>query len=78
MRETPIVDLDVQLIDRLVAVEDTRDGVRVAIDERRKCGADALLGEAPHFEEPCLELIEIGLKMPEGGFRHVYPNLPVT
>jgi len=50
--EAAVVHLDVQLVDRLVAVEHAVDGRDVAADQPVHRGADALLREAAHLEQP--------------------------
>ena len=50
---------------------------RVARDQTLDGASYAIFGEAAHFEQPCLELFQLLLKMPVDAFRH-QPNLPVT
>ena len=68
--EAAVVDLDVELIDRLIPREDAVHARGVALDERPHRRADAILGEAAHLEQPRLELGELLLEMGNGGCRH--------
>ena len=61
--EAAVVDLDVQLVDRPVAVEHARDRVGIAPDEAVDRGAHAVLGKTAHLEQPRLQLLELVLKM---------------
>ena len=68
--EAAAVDLDVQLVDRRVAGQHAVDDGRVALDESADGRADAVLGEAAHFEQPCLELFELFLKVRNDAIGH--------
>ena len=54
-----------QRVERLVAAQHALDEVAVAIDEALDGQAHLLLGEAAHFEQPRLELLELFLEMPD-------------
>jgi hypothetical protein len=53
----------VQLVDRLVAVEDPVDHLDVAARQPLDGGANTLLGQAAHLEQPALEHFELFLEM---------------
>ncbi len=77
--KAPAVDLDVQLVERLVAVEDPFDELAVAVHERLDREAHLFLGEAAHFEQPRLELFQLFLKVSSVTLHGLhYPNRPVT
>ena len=61
--EAAIVDLDVEFVDRLVAVQDPVDHLDVAGRQPVDGRADALFGEATHLEQPALEHFELLLEM---------------
>ena len=71
-REAAVVDLDVQRVQRAVARQHARDEIAIAIDEPLDRQAHLFLGEAAHFEQPRLELLELVLKVPDAlfGRRH--------
>ena len=53
----------------------------VALDQPLDRRADAVLGQAAHFEQPRLELLELFLESAGrrvSGCAAIYPNLPVT
>ena len=50
--QAAVVDLDVQLVDRLVAVEHALDELVVALGQSLDGAADALLRQAAHLEQP--------------------------
>ena len=65
-REAPAVDLDVQRVERLVAGEHarsirSRSRSTSPLTARRTC----FFGEAAHFEQPRLELLELFLEVPD-------------
>ncbi len=64
----PVVDLDVQLVHRLVAAQHGVDQPVVALRQRLHGMADPLLGEATHLEQPGLEDLELFLKMSDDAF----------
>ena len=67
--EAAVVDLDVQLVDRLVARRARAStSVGVALDEAAHGHADALLGEAAHLEQPLLQRPELFLEVPDDAF----------
>ncbi len=61
--EAPIVDVDVQAVDRLVAGEHGIELRHVARDEPLDRRAHAFFGEAAHLEQPALERFELLLKV---------------
>jgi len=62
-RERPVVDLHVQLVQRLVAGDHSLDQVRIAVHQAGNRLAHALLRQAAHGEQPLLELPELRLEM---------------
>jgi len=66
--KTAVIDFDVQLIDRAVAVDDTSDRIHVAPNQAVDRGSHAILGKTAHLEQSCLELLEVGLKVSRGRF----------
>src|SRR5206468_1739945 len=75
-RETPVVDLDVQRVQRLVAAQHALDERLIAIDEPFDRDAHVLLREPAHLEQTTFELVELFLEMPYDaiGLRH-FPML---
>ena len=73
-RETAVINLDVQRVQRLVAGQHAVDVVVVAIHQPFDCDPDLLFGEAAHLEQPGLELLELFLEMPDSLFRcfHIF------
>ena len=67
-REAAVVDLDVQRVERLVAGQHALDQVAVALDEPLDREAHFFFGQAAHFEQPGLELLELFLKVPDDAF----------
>ena len=61
--EAAAVDLDVQLVDRLVAAEHLIDELRIPLDQRPDGGSHAVFSEPAHFEQTCLELFELFLEV---------------
>jgi len=61
--EAAVVDFDVELIDRLVAVQDLGELRRVPGDEALDRRAHALLGQAAHFKQPALQGLEFLTEM---------------
>jgi hypothetical protein len=80
--ETAVVDLDVQLIDDRVAAQDLLELRVIALYDGTHGGADAILGEPAHLEQPRLQLLELFLEVPDvvlgGHAAFAYPNRPVT
>ena len=74
--EAAVVDLDVELIDRLIPREDAVHARGVALDERPHRRADAILGEAAHLEQPRLELFQFFLKMTPVTFPRIRHGRP--
>jgi hypothetical protein len=68
--ETPIVDLDVQLVDRLVAAHHFVDQRRVPRDQPVDGRPHAFLGQPAHLEQPRLEPLELLLEVSYGPFHH--------
>jgi hypothetical protein len=61
--EAAVVDLDVQFVDRLVAIQHAPDQRDVAGRQSLDGGADTLLRQTTHFEQPALEHFELLLEM---------------
>jgi hypothetical protein len=57
--EAAVVDLDVQLVDRLVAAQHQVDERRVARDEPLDRRAHPLLRQAAHLQEAALQRLEL-------------------
>ena len=62
-REAAVVDVDVELVQRLVAPHDPIDDHGVAAHEALHGGADALLRKAAHLEQARLEPLELLLEV---------------
>ena len=77
-REAAVVDLDVELVDRLVAAHHLVDERRVPRDQPAHGRAHPLLGQAAHLEQPRLERLELLLEMSYTARSMTYPNRPVT
>ncbi len=65
--EAAVVDLDVQLVDRLVAGEHALDR-DVALDEPLDGAAHPFFGQPAHLEQPRLELVELFLEVATDAF----------
>ena len=63
--ERQAVDRDVQLVDRLVALQDAVQPVPVAGHERVHRDLDAVLGQPAHRQDRLLEVVEFLLEVPE-------------
>jgi hypothetical protein len=74
--EASIIELDVQLIEGLVAACHRLDQGLVAQHEPLHGGTDPLLGQAAHFEQPGLHGLEFFPEVRYLPFH--YPNRPVT
>ena len=61
--EAQVVDLDVQLVDRHVAVEHLVDEIAVALDQPLHRRAHALFREPAHGEQPLFQRAELLLEM---------------
>jgi hypothetical protein len=57
--ETAVIDLDVELIDRLIPRQNLVDDGRVALHESVQGKAHALFGKAAHLEQPALKRFEL-------------------
>ncbi|HVQ13150.1 MAG TPA: hypothetical protein VMS40_06150, partial [Vicinamibacterales bacterium] len=57
--ETAVIDLNVKLIDRLVAGQNFVDDGGIALDESVQGKAHPFLGKAAHFEQPALKCFEL-------------------
>ena len=67
--EAAVVDLDVQVVDRLVADEHVLDQRRSRASARPRDGlAHALLGQPAHGEQPLLQRFELFLKVSGDAF----------
>ena len=76
-----VVDLDVELVDRLVAGQHRFDEAEVALGQALDGMAHALLGQAAHLEQPGPEDLEFLLQVSDEAFhgsRISYPKRPVT
>src|SRR5215813_5825790 len=62
-REASTVDLDMQLVDRFVAVEDTFDDAYFAAHQTLHRRANALFSQATHLEQPTLHGLELLLEV---------------
>ena len=69
--EAAVVDLDVQLVDRLVADQHGLDLVEIALGQTVHRSAHALLGEPAHLEQPRREQLELVLEMSCGAFHQL-------
>jgi hypothetical protein len=74
--QAEIVDLDVEPVDRVVAVDDRPRQRRVALGQRPDRLCDLVLDEAAHLEDRRAELRELLLVAAIGVLRH-QPNRPV-
>src|SRR5205085_1708814 len=70
-RKAAVVDFNVELVDRAVAVKDARDRIRIAPDQAVDSRPHAVFGKTTHFKQACFQLLEIGLKMTRCRFRHM-------
>ena len=61
--EAPLVDFDVQSVDRIVAGQHLLGPRVIAVDQRLHRGAHLLLGGAGHHQQPLLEVVEIILEV---------------
>jgi len=71
--EAAVVDLDVQIIDRLVAIEHPVDHLDVAARQPVHGGADALLGQAAHLEQSALEHFKLLLEVTDDSLHLGHP-----
>jgi hypothetical protein len=79
-RETAIIDFDMELVDRAIAIKDTTDRIHVSTHQPFNGGSHAILGKSAHFKQSSLQLLEVRLKVTRRDFWHIgdYPNRPVT
>ena len=61
--EAPVVHLDVELVDRLVAEQDLAEERRVPGNQALDRRAHALLGQAAHLQQPALQGLELLTEM---------------
>ena len=74
--EAALVDLDVQLVDRLVSTDDPFGHLQITRHQSLDGGAHALFREPAHLQQLDLERAKLLLEMPYGSIHQ--PNLPVT
>jgi hypothetical protein len=61
--EAQIVDFDVELVERYVAIQHLVDQLVIAVDQPLHCGAHAFFSEAAHREQALFQRLELLLKM---------------
>ena len=66
--EAAIVQLDVEIVDRLVAGQHGLQRLGVALDDRHDGDAHPFLGQAAHCQQPLLQRLELLLEMPDDSF----------